>query len=133
MFGIESAQLWLFVQLLPEFFILGIGLTLMFRYLTGEDVDLFMTREEAMAPYSTSGGYGPALAAAIPAILFGIGIEILMVSVLYLNALLSPSFGVSQFQLFSTIAIMIGASFAYWGYLVCQTWIRESPVYRGWA
>lgn len=133
MFGIEFAQLLRFAKVMPEYFLLGIGLSLLFIYLTGEDVNLFMTREEAMAPYSTFGGHGPSLAAALPAILFGVIIELVMISALYFWALLSPSFGVSQFRLLSTIAIMIGASFAFWGYLVCQSRIRQSLVYRGWA
>ena len=118
---------------MPEYFILGIGMSLLFIHLTCEDEDLFMTREQAMAPYSTFGGYGPSLAAALPAIIFGVAISFVMISALYFWALLNPSFGVTQFRLMSTLSTMIGASFAYWGYLVCQSWIRQTAVYQGWA
>ncbi|QLD88297.1 hypothetical protein HWV07_04310 [Natronomonas salina] len=129
---LDINQYWMLVELIPLYFLIGIGLTLLFKHSTDEDLSLFMSREEAMAPFSTFGGYWPSLPAAIAGILFGITIELIAIAYLYIGILLIPNFGPMQFRVTATLAVMIGASFAYWGYLVSQTFIRESLVYRGW-
>lgn len=132
MLEVEPFRIRLMLHVFPLFVLLGIILTAIFKKISGESTEMVLPAAEAMAPYSDFGGLGPALVAAIPAIIGGILVETFIIAIIYSLTLFITNFTLLGYYFASTIGVMFGAALAYWFYLAIQTSIRESLVYRGW-